>query len=427
MRRLQVGIEINGVNVYVGDIVGNSPADACFTYADAYLQDPAHPAVSISLPLVERTFDAARTRNFYEGMLPEGFTRRSVAQWMHADAGDYLTILAGLGRECLGAVRITEAGQADVESGYQELTASEVEALAREGATQSAELVTRAHLSLTGASGKVGLYLDENTGTWYLPIGTAPSTHIVKQSHVRYQRIVVNEQLCLLTARHLGIDVPDSHILTTHGGDAREDILFATRRYDRIIPQDAAMLNGLPVPRRLHQEDLAQALGIAAADKYEQNDAGYLSRVFDVLRGHSADPISDQLRLWDICVFNYLVGNTDNHIKNLSLFYSADLRSVRLAPAYDIVSTAVYENSARTMAIGIDARYDLLEIDRTAYAHEAARVGLGTNLAMRHFDRLVEGFQPALMQAVQELTGIGFAEAREIAQMILERGGIARY
>ena len=44
-------------------------------------------------------------------------------------------------------------------------------------------------------------------------------------------------------------------------------------------------------------------------------------------------------------MFNYLIGNTDNHIKNLSLLYSEDLKSIRLAPAYDIVSTVIYKSS----------------------------------------------------------------------------------
>ena len=80
----------------------------------------------------------------------------------------------------------------------------------------------------------------------------------------------------------------------------------------------------MPVPRRLHQEDFAQALGIAAFNKYEKNNEGYLKQLFDVLRVHSADPMTDSLKLWDICVFNYLIGNTDNHIKNLSLLDGAD-------------------------------------------------------------------------------------------------------
>lgn len=41
------------------------------------------------------------------------------------------------------------------------LDQSAVKALAAEGAQKSAEIVTKSHLSLTGASGKVGLYYDE--------------------------------------------------------------------------------------------------------------------------------------------------------------------------------------------------------------------------------------------------------------------------
>lgn len=47
---------------------------------------------------------------------------------------------------------------------YQ-LSAAQVYALAREGAEESADLVTKSHLSLTGASGKVGLYYDAHKGT----------------------------------------------------------------------------------------------------------------------------------------------------------------------------------------------------------------------------------------------------------------------
>ena len=38
---------------------------------------------------------------------------------------------------------------------------------------------------------------------------------------------------------------------------------------------------------------------------------------------------------------------------NLSLLYSQDLKGVRLAPAYDVVSTAVYESSTKEMALSI--------------------------------------------------------------------------
>ena len=38
---------------------------------------------------------------------------------------------------------------------------------------------------------------------------------------------------------------------------------------------------------------------------------------------------------------------------NLSLLYSQDLKGVRLATAYDVVSTAIYESSTKEMALSI--------------------------------------------------------------------------
>mgnify|MGYP002519803983 CR=1 FL=1 len=78
-------LDPNGKSVYVGNISGNNYQDACFTYADTYLENQENRAISIGLPLEEKTFDAARTRIFFEGLLPEGFTRRCVAEWMHME------------------------------------------------------------------------------------------------------------------------------------------------------------------------------------------------------------------------------------------------------------------------------------------------------------------------------------------------------
>lgn len=381
MKRLSVFIEINGRNEYVGEIVGRDSGDAGFTYAESYLENPEHRAISIGLPMEEKAFDSMRTRIFFEGLLPEGFTRSCVAEWLHIDEGDYLSILAGLGRECLGAIKIVDETENMIAPTYRELSAEEVYALASEGATESAELVTKSHLSLTGASGKVGLYYDEKNEKWYLPIGEAPSTHIVKQSHVRLKKIVANEQLCLLTAKYLGIDVPESFIITTDENE--ENVLFATKRYDRKFVGNDRMLSGMPVPHRLHQEDFSQALGIAASNKYEKNNEGYMKMIFDVIRSYSTDPVTDALRLWDICVFNYLIGNTDNHIKNLSLLYSEDLKSIRLAPAYDIVSTMIYESSTENMALSINGINNINEITREAFKKATVQIGIGTKMALK--------------------------------------------
>ena len=425
MRKLAVFIEINGISEYVGEIEGTDSNDACFTYSDSFLENPEHHAISIGLPLEEKAFNAQRTRIFFEGLLPEGFTRRCVAEWLHMDENDYMSILAGLGRECLGAIKILDESDEAITPEYRELSAKEVYALACEGATESAELVTKSHLSLTGASGKVGLYYDEKKGKWYLPIGEAPSTHIVKQSHVRLKKIVVNEQLCLLTAKYLGIEISQNFIVTTDVNND-EAVLFAAKRYDRKFVEDSNLINGLPVPRRLHQEDFAHALVIAASNKYEKNDEGYMKRLFDILRIHSSDPMTDTLKLWDICVFNYLIGNTDNHIKNLSLIYGEDLKGVRLAPAYDIVSTMIYKSCTENMALSINGICNINEITRESFEKAASQVGIGTRMAMKRFDAMVYGFSDAMNKAKEELQAQGFDQVQQISEMIMEKGGIRK-
>ena len=111
MEPLIVSIERNGEMVQAGTISGTGVSDARFQYSAGYLRSPGAFRLSISLPLQEQPFSPVQTANYFEGLLPEGFTRRSVAQWMRVDEGDYLSILHGLGRECLGAVSITEPGE----------------------------------------------------------------------------------------------------------------------------------------------------------------------------------------------------------------------------------------------------------------------------------------------------------------------------
>ncbi|MBQ3280972.1 MAG: type II toxin-antitoxin system HipA family toxin [Eubacterium sp.] len=424
MSKLYVSIEKNGVLTPVGTIEGKGPSSARFRYDRDYLRSSDAVQVSISLPLREKPFSAAVTAAFFEGLLPEGFTRRTVAQWMHVDEGDYLPILHGLGRECLGALCITEDGDS-MDASYEPISSDRVRELAAEGASRSAELVTNAHLSLTGASGKAGLYHADGSDQWYLPLGLAPSTHIVKQSHVRFDNIVLNEQLAQMTAEKCGIKVPKSFIINTGNGGEGE-VLLATERYDRVMDPPAGEIDGLARPYRLHQEDFAQVMGIPAYSKYEQAGDNYLPRMFDVLRAYSSDPVADQVRLWDTIVFDYLIGNTDAHLKNFSLLYSSDLRTMRLSPAYDIVSTAVYEQSTRELAIHIGGASTLDEVTKNSFRQAAEEAGLGARMAMRRLDQMQSRFTRAINKSAEELTAAGFINAEEMEKRMLEHGGIAK-
>ena len=159
MKELLVSLERSGRMVPTGMISGEDPGDACFRYLEQYLKDPDATALSVSLPLSEKSFSSLRTKNFFSGLLPEGYTRKAVAQWMHIQENDYLTMLHNLGKECLGAVSITEPGDESY-AYYEPVTDEQIQKLAAEGALRTTEMVVKAHLSLTGASGKVGLYLN---------------------------------------------------------------------------------------------------------------------------------------------------------------------------------------------------------------------------------------------------------------------------
>lgn len=422
--KLNISIELNGSERHVGSITGTADSDARFCYCGDYIRDSGSIPVSASLPLQAEPFSAEQTRNFFDGLLPEGYTRKTVANWLHEDEGSYLQILAALGKECLGALKVTDAeSQEEVPCSYEQLSLEQVRALAQEGATKSAELVAKSHLSLTGASGKVGLYYNQQNQQWYLPIGSAPSTHIVKQSHVRLNSIVTNEQLAILTAKKVGIDVPDTFIINT-GNFADEDVLFATARYDRVWSHNPVMTGNLPMPLRLHQEDFGQALGIPATAKYERQGQHHFQDMFHILRRYSSDPIQDQLKLWDLVVFNFLLGNTDAHLKNYSLLHGQNPKSVRLAPAYDLVSTTAYKSSTRDMSFRIGGRISIDEINRTAFAASAGEVGLGQRIALQRFDAIADKFESTLRQSAYELAEAGYLRAIPIMQRVLETGGI---
>ena len=417
MRHYNVFLEVDGSQVRVGEIKGYSSEDAFFSYSKEYITRNDSRAISVSLPIQDEPFSPEQTKAFFDGLLPEGFMRKSIATNMHLDENDYLSILYNLGKECIGAIRIDESDELQ-ESWYEAITSEQVEKLAAEGTTKSTEIVIKTHLSLTGASGKVGLYYDDKEGKWYLPGGSAPSTHIVKQSHVRLDGIVTNEQLSMLAARKCGIDIPESFIVNA-GKGIDSEVLFATKRYDRIIDETSPMIGKLKRPYRIHQEDFAQAMGIASFEKYEREDRNYAEKMFEIIRNYTRSPLEDQLRLWNRIVYNFVLGNTDAHIKNYSLLYDPHMGGISLAPAYDMLSTVIYESATRDMSFNIGGIRNLDSIDEERFKLMAARVGIGEKIAMTNYHKVLDRFENAVKESAQELQELGFDNALDIAERII--------
>ena len=236
---------------------------------------------------------------------------------------------------------------------------------------------------------------------------------------MRYDSIVTNEQLSMMAARECGIDVPESFIINQGTGKDSE-VLYATKRFDRFINEDSMLIDGLPKPYRLHQEDMCQALGKASLNKYESKNDNYAVQLFNIIKRYSANPIEDQLKLWDRIVLNCLLGNTDAHIKNISLLYGNNLKTIRLAPAYDIISTVIYEDSTREMAFNIGGERNVFSVNRDSFKKFVESVGLNERIMFERYDSILDRFEEALDNASKELYSIGFKDAKKISKRIIK-------
>ena len=179
------------------------------------------------------------------------------------------------------------------------------------------------------------------------------------------------------------------------------------------------MIGKLKRPYRIHQEDFAQAMGVPAFEKYEKDGQNYAGKMFEIIRNHAKRPLEDQLRLWNRIVFNYVLGNTDAHIKNFSLIYDPHMEGISLAPAYDMISTVIYESATKDMSFNIGGTRNLDDIDEDCFRSLSSEVGIGEKIAMNSYNDILDKFEKAVKESAKELHEIGFSKAPDLAKRIL--------
>lgn len=100
------------------------------------------------------------------------------------------------------------------------------------------------------------------------------------------------------------------------------------------------------------------------------------------------------------------------------------MKTIRLAPTYDIISTMIYESSTENMALSIGGIYNIHDISREQFKKEAKNIGLGSKLAIKRFDNMVSNFEGALRESAEQLRKQGFEGVEDIAAQILQKGGM---
>jgi len=417
MAELRVERFYNGDFEPVGTLSSQSIFELSFSYDEAYLLKANAVALSLSLPLDQACYDIERTLPYFEGLLPEGPARESIARELRVSPHAPFDLLRALGAEAVGAVRI---GASEVlhgqSTGYTLLSDEDINQLSEKSEQVVAKYLKRAKLSLAGAQYKVGLYRFEDIdgkSALYVPDGIAASTHIIKTESRDFEGLVFNESYCLALARACGLLVPDSYIIAA----ARP--LLAIKRFDRIINERSRLYGGLPAPIRLHQEDLSQALGIETSMKYEAGNSDYPLLIARLLRSFAAEPLQDIETVAQLMIFNYLIGNCDNHIKNLSILYSEDYQTIKLAPAYDVLNTTVYDLD-REMGLRIGSTRMIDQIKKEDFSLLAKSLGIGKSRMRLLLDDMRERLSAALTEGSAEAAVSEYETAESIVTRIAQ-------
>ena len=334
-----------------------------FAYTDEALANDRLPALSLSLPKRAVPFPDSAAGPFFRNLLPEQAFRRLVAAAAGTAPENSVALLGAIGGECPGAVSIWPADSGPPSRPeYEALDPGDLLALfAPANRDALANAVTRGRLSLAGAQEKIAL-LRDGTGKWHLPLKGAVTSHILKQATADFAHILENELLCTTLARECGLIVP------LVGLAAPGVRVFCTERFDRPLP---AQPDGNRRDK-LHQEDFCQVSGVNPEQKYQRDGGPGVRKCAAVIRRYSGLPAEDLVRFIRWVGFNYLIGNEDAHAKNLALLYLPE--GLRLAPHYDLLSTEVYANLRRELAMKLGGAWDIRKVQRNDWLRLARAV-----------------------------------------------------
>ena len=370
----------------VGHLVQDDGGGMVFDYTGSWLNKLGATPLSQSLPLRAKRFKRNECRGFFAGILPDEGKREIIARNLGISARNDYAMLERIGGECAGAVTFVPAGQTlpDRNYRYRKLSEEELAAILKELPKRpllAGEEGIR--LSLAGAQDKVAVCIE--SGEVSLPLGGAPSTHILKPAVERFEGVVFNEALCMKLASEAGLPAASVETINVNGIDC-----LLVERYDRIHGQGPGTE---PVVERLHQEDFCQAQSIVPERKYQREGGPSLKQCFRLLREVSSAPVIDLARLLEAVIYNYLVGNNDAHSKNLSLLYrgvgTANLE-IGLAPLYDVVNTLYYPELSRDMAMKIGGEYSSEKVTARNFEQLAEEAGLGKPLVRGRVAEMAE-------------------------------------
>lgn len=423
-RRLYAPLQVLLNNRLVGRLTKETSGAVEFRYEDAWLTwEHAFP-VSLSLPLREDPYRGQPVQAVFENLLPDSDAlRRRVAEKVGAEGFDAFSLLSCIGRDCVGALQFLPENY----SGATDSKDLNGESVTEAGIERILNNLSQAPLGLTrdddfrisvaGAQEKTALLW--HGGQWLKPHGITPTTHIFKKQIGRLpngmdlSNSVENEFYCLKLAEECGLLVNKATIHTF--GETKA---LVVERFDRQWTSDGRLL-------RLPQEDCCQALSIPPGRKYQSEGGPGMVEILGLLQS-ADDPARDQKTFLKTQILFALLGATDGHAKNFSIFLGPGGR-FRLTPLYDIVSAQpsldrsqiVRKEMKLAMFVGKSRHYRLDEIHGRHFIQTAARANMPGSIAQEALDEITSVIEQALSRIETHLP-TGFSEAIHASV----RGGI---
>ena len=186
-----------------------------------------------------------------------------------------------------------------------------------------AQVIVANSTTVTGVQSKLSIDLQQdNIGEpQRLTIVGLMGRYILKPQTERFERLPEIEDLSMHLAEITKIPtVPHALIRFVDG-----ELNYITRRIDRT--DDG---------QKLPMEDMCQLSGKLTEQKYQ----GSYELIAKIIEQYSSLPQLDKINYWQQVVFSWIIGNTDMHLKNFSL-YSPRTDHYVLSPTYDQVSTKI--------------------------------------------------------------------------------------
>jgi serine/threonine-protein kinase HipA len=399
------------LNVYqnnrlVGRLLKAPSGAVSFTYDQGWLDWPSAWPVSLSLPMRSMPYKGEPVIAVFDNLLPDSDAiRRRVAERVGAAGVDAYSLLAAIGRDCVGAMQFVSDGEEPPKK--SPISGAPVDAAAiatmLKGLARAPLGLDRDddfRISVAGAQEKTALLFHE--GRWLKPHGTTPTTHIFKTqigvlNGVDLSDSVENEFYCLKLVEAFGLDVCKAEIHTF--GETKALLI---ERFDRLLRDDGEIL-------RLPQEDCCQALSVPSSRKYESEGGPGIIQIANLLLG-SNHPTADRVAVFKAQVLFWLIGATDGHAKNFSIHLFPG-GAFKLAPLYDVLTVQPLVDQGRirlnqmklAMCVGDSRHYRLDTIHARHFLETAKAAGLSKRIATLTIEEVADRSEGAIALAIRSL------------------------